>query len=74
LRKATRYLIWNIINTNVMNGTTQYTKTVAVTPWWKSALYAVDITCGAITLICAGMTVASFIISAKNKKPAAIAE
>ena len=57
-----------------MNGTTEYTKVVIITPWWKKALYAIDITFGAITLICAGMTVASFIISAKNKKHAAGAE
>ena len=57
-----------------MNGTTEYTKVITITPWWKKALYAIDITFGAITLVCAGMMVASFIISAKNKKPAAIAE
>lgn len=74
LRKSSRYLIWNIVNTNVMNGTTEYTKVVIITPWWKMALYAIDTTFGAITLICAGMTVASFIISAKNKKHAAGAE
>lgn len=70
LRQSTKYLIYNIVRTNVMNGTTMYTKSVPVTPWWKAALYAIDATFGAATLVFLTFTVLCYVFAAKNKREA----
>lgn len=46
---------YTVANSNVMNGISSTAKVVAVTPWWKITLIAVDTVLGAATILCAVM-------------------
>lgn len=42
MRQATHRILYTVANSNAMNGFTEETEIVAVTPWWQTALYVVD--------------------------------
>lgn len=67
LRESTRVIIYNIVNTNVMNGQTVNSHVVRVTPWWRTAIWTVDFVLGGLLLISAGMLTASFVVASKYK-------
>lgn len=66
VRESTRRIIYNVVRTNVMNGMSLTSRTVAVTPWWETALIALDCVTGVIFAACAGMLVASFVLGKKQ--------
>lgn len=68
LRQSAKRIIYNVVRTNAMNGVTINTRVVPVTPWWQTALIAVDCVIGVIFLACAAMLTAAFVIPAVKKK------
>ena len=68
VRNAAKRLIYNVVRTNAMNNFDRDTYVISVTPWWKTAIIAIDATIGVLAAISAGMLVASFVIHAKRKK------
>lgn len=71
LRESSKIIIYNVVNSNAMNGKTISSHTVPNTPGWRTAIWAVDYTLGALLVISAGMLVASFVVGAKSKPVAA---
>lgn len=71
VRNATKRLIYNVVRTNAMNNFDRNTYVISVTPWWKSAVVAIDVTVGVLALISAGMLAASIILKRKWAKAAA---
>lgn len=71
VRLSVRRVVYNVVRTNVMNGMTISSVTIRVTPWWQTALLAMECTFGAITAVSAGMLVASIVLSVRKKKAAA---
>jgi hypothetical protein len=70
VRTAAKRVIYNVIRTNVMNGTTLTTRYVSVTPWWQSALHKADIGVGVVFGLCALMFVLSIPFGGKAKQTA----
>lgn len=68
VRNATKRLIYNVVRTNAMNNFDRNTYVISVTPWWKTAVIAIDVTVGVLAAASAGMLVASLVIHAKRKK------
>lgn len=50
MRQATHRILYTVANSNAMNSVTADTKIVAVTPWWKTALIAVDVVLAVLAL------------------------
>lgn len=71
VRTSAKRIIYNIVRTNAMNGTSVKTKYVSVTPWWQTALYAIDWTVGVLFVGCAGMLAASIVLWSRGRKKAA---
>lgn len=67
VRQAAKRVIYNVVRTNVMNGMSVTSRTINVTPWWKTALIVLDCVSGVIFLLCAGMLVTSVVISVRSK-------
>ena len=53
MRQATHRILYTVANSNAMNGFTEETEIVAVTPWWQTALYVVDalVTVGCVACV-----------------------
>lgn len=66
LRESTKRIIYNVVRTNAMNGMSEHTKTIPVTPWWQTALIGIQVGVGVVFAGCAAMMVVSFVL---NKKP-----
>lgn len=60
VRLAAKRVIYNVIQTNVMNGMSITSRTVPVTPWWETALVNTTNVVGVIWAVSLGM----FLISA----------
>ena len=58
----------------MMNGMTINTKTIRVTPWWKTLLETMDCTLISLDVISIGMLVTSFVLIAKDKKETEVNE
>lgn len=70
VRQAVKRVIYNVVRTNKMNGMSITSRTVAVTPWWETALVAIDVVFGVLFVACAGMLTASIVIGVRKKKAA----
>lgn len=71
IRESARRIIYNVVKTNAMNGTSITTKYESVTPWWEQTLWALTIVFGVLGGISAAMLVLSFTVFNNKKKPAA---
>ena len=68
IREACKVNLYAKLNSMSMNGMRSGVKIVEITPWWETALLAMEIVVGIITGACIAMTAASFVIVHKNKK------
>lgn len=48
MRDATHRILYTVANSNAMNGIDTETRIVAVTPWWQTALIALDVVIGVL--------------------------
>ncbi len=71
IRQAAKRVIYNVVRTNAMNGMTISSRTIKVTPWWQTALLALECGFGVLTAASAGMLVASIVIDVRRKRNAA---
>lgn len=67
VRTSVRRVIYNVVRTNVMNGTSVSTTYISVTPWWQTTMYALDIVFGVLVFACAAMLVLCFTPLVKKK-------
>ncbi|MBO7196940.1 MAG: glycoside hydrolase family 3 C-terminal domain-containing protein [Clostridia bacterium] len=66
VRLAAKRVIYNVIQTNVMNGMSITSRTVPVTPWWETALVNINYGVGAIWAVCLGMFLLSAIFRRRS--------
>ncbi len=52
LKEANHRYYYAMVNSNLMNGINSDTEIITITPWWKTALIALDSALGLCTLIC----------------------
>ena len=52
-RNAMHRILFNVANSNAMNGISSSDQIVAVTPWWQTAITVLQVTLGALTALCA---------------------
>ena len=57
MRQATKRILYTVANSNAMNGYSSSTQIVKVTPWWQTALYALDGVLVAMTVVSVVMLV-----------------
>jgi len=57
MRESTHRILYTVANSCAMNGFTADTKIVSVTPWWQTALYALDVLLAVGTVASAAMLV-----------------
>ena len=62
LRLATKRVIYNVVRTNAMNGTSISTRVVEVTPWWETALIAISIVLGVLFVLALAGLIATRVI------------
>ena len=67
MRTAAHRILYTTVNSNVMNGISANSKIIAVTPWWKTALLAIEVVLGVATLLCILMLIGKI----RKKKAAA---
>ena len=65
LRRATKNILYTVLQTSAMNGVSAYTKVKIVTPPWKIAMYAVD---AAVAVVVIGGCALAIRRIMKNKK------
>jgi len=63
-RNAMHRILYNVANSNAMNGISSNDQIVSVTPWWQTAILALQVTLGVLTVLCAWQLVAAI---RKNK-------
>lgn len=66
MRQATHRILYTIANSNAMNGFGAETRIVKVTPWWQTAIIALDVVLCALLVLCVVMLIRR--ILARNKK------
>ena len=74
LRESSKYLIYNIIHTNVMNGTSLTTRIVKVMPWWQITLETVTAVIGVFAAASVTMLVITLVKTRKKKASDAVIE
>lgn len=67
LRESSKYLIYNIVRTNVMNGISVTSRIVEVMPWWEVTLIVVTVSMGVVAIGCATMLTVSVVKSRRGK-------
>ena len=72
MRASSHRILYTILHSNAMNGIDLNTKVVPIMTWWQVTLIAIDIALGVITLACAAMLAATFIL--KRKRTDTVAE
>ena len=63
-RNAMHRILYNVANSNAMNGISSNDQIVSVTPWWQTAILALQVTLGVLTVLCAWQL---FVAIKKNK-------
>lgn len=67
IRTSAKRIVYNVVRTNAMNGSSISSRTIPHTPWWHTAFNALTITFGVLTAICAGMIVFSIVFKKKSR-------
>ena len=65
LREAMHRILYTVVHSNAMNGTSVHTRIEKVTPWWQTAILAARIVTGVLTLAC----LAWCVIKLKKQSP-----
>ncbi len=66
MRGAMHNILYTVVNSNAMNGLSENDKLEVITPWWKTALTALNVV---IALAFAG-SVIKLVLSIRKKKSA----
>ncbi|MCD7735141.1 MAG: fibronectin type III-like domain-contianing protein [Clostridiales bacterium] len=64
MRQACHRILYTVANSNAMNGFTEDTRIAAVTPWWETAIYALDVVVGAFTVF----SVVKLVLAVRRRK------
>lgn len=68
LRIAVKHQLYAQLRTNLINGLSSDTVVITVTPWWRTALTALNIALAVLTAGSVGMYVYSVVIESKRRK------
>lgn len=68
LRLATKRVIYNVVRTNAMNGTSISTRVIRVTPWWETALITLSAVTGVLFVISVAGLVLALTLPARFKR------
>ena len=58
------YILYTVANSNAMNGWSSADRLKVITPWWKTALYALDTVLAVLTVLC----IWRLVVAIKRKK------
>lgn len=67
MRNATHRILYTVANSHAMNGISTETRIVEVTPWWKTAIYALDVVLALLTIGSAFMLIRRILNRKKAK-------
>ena len=64
MRESMHKILYTVANSNAMNGWSSADRLKVITPWWKTALYALDIVLAVLTVLC----IWRLVVAIKRKK------
>lgn len=64
MRGAMHRILYTVVNSNAMNGWTEDTRVVAATPWWKTAILALNV----VTAALAAFSIYKLVMAMRAKK------
>ena len=64
MREAMHKILYTVANSNAMNGWSSADRLKVITPWWKTALYALDTVLAVLTVLC----IWRLVVAIKRKK------
>ena len=70
MREAMHNILYTVVNSNAMNGLSEADTMKQVTPWWQTALIALIVVFGVLTVVCAVMTGRAVTRKKANTAPA----
>ena len=68
MRESTHRVLYALTKTFAMNGLSSNVHIKSVTPWWRSAILALQITTISLTVVSAGLLTTSIVFKMKDKK------
>ena len=68
MRESTHRVLYALTKTFAMNGLSSNVHIKSVTPWWRSAILALQITTISLTVVSAGLLTTSIVFKVKDKK------
>lgn len=72
LRESTKIMIYNIVRTNTMNGTSVSTRVQKVMPWWELTLKAIAVVMGVLAVASIAMLVITIVKCRKKNQAVAV--
>lgn len=67
VRTSAKRIIYNVAHTNAMNGMSMNTRIVKVTPWWQTALLAMQWGFGGVCALSLAMLIVSIVMRSRQK-------
>ena len=64
MRESMHKILYTVANSNAMNGWSSADRLKVITPWWKTALYALDTVLAVLTVLC----IWRLVVAVKRKK------
>ena len=64
MRESMHKILYTVANSNAMNGWSSADRLKVITPWWKTALYALDTVLAVLTVLC----IWRLVVAIKRKK------
>ena len=64
MRESMHKILYTVANSNAMNGWSSADRLKVITPWWKTALYALDAVLAVLTVLC----IWRLVVAIKRKK------
>ena len=64
MRESMHKILYTVANSNAMNGWSSADRLKVITPWWKTALYALDTVLAVLTVLC----IWRLVVTIKRKK------
>jgi len=69
MRTSAKHVLYTVLHSRGMDGISQYTKVVSLTPWWQATLNVAQWTLCGLTLLSALLLVLDIARENKKKRP-----
>ncbi len=70
IRESMHRILYAVVHSNAMNGISAGTIIERITPWWQTALVAVQVVLGVVTVLSIGWAAAAYVLGKKKTAPA----